>query len=110
MNDDNVFGKVITAFVTALISILVIVTLLGGFGRILGREFSKYDEETRRQVVNESKTFQDGTAQNIDRLCLEWERTGNDSVARSIRHRTSGYTGELPDYVQDCVNKARNLK
>lgn len=94
----------------ALVLILTVFTLLGGWGAVMGRVFGEYNEETRRIVQEESRAYQEGMAQNLDKLCLEWDRTGNPAIAQSIRHRSSGYKGELPQYVQECVDLARKVK
>lgn len=84
--------------------------LVGGFYMVVGREFGKYAEETRTQIMEESRTYNEGMAQNLDKLCLEWDREGSKAIAQSIRHRSSGYKGELPPHVQQCVDAARKVK
>lgn len=105
--DDDEISLYVWGGIAALLIALTVFTLIGGWSLIVGREFSKFGEETRRQVQEESRAYQEGTAQNLDKLCLEWERTGNAAVAQSIRHRSAGFKGELPDYIQQCVNLAR---
>lgn len=76
----------------------------------LGRALGIFGEETRRIVQEESRAYQEGMARNIDELCLEWDESGrapDDPVRYTIRHRVSGYKGELPSHVQSCVNEAR---
>lgn len=107
MKDDDNFGPLLWCGIGAVLLAFTAFVALGGLSRIVGREFSKYDEETRRQVQEESRAYQEGMAQNLDKLCLEWERTSNPAVAQSIRHRVAGYNGELPDYIQKCVDLAR---
>lgn len=102
------FGWIIAGF--ALVLTFVTFTLLGGFSRIVGREFQKFDEETRAQVMEQSRSYNEGMAQNIDALCLEWDTSGNTAIAQSIRHRSSGYKGVLPPHVQQCVDAARKVK
>lgn len=106
-DEEDGFGLIVWGGIAALLVGLAVFTLIGGWSMIVGREFSKYGEETRRQVQEGSRAYQEGMAQNLDKLCLEWERTGNSAVAQSIRHRAAGYNGELPDYIQQCVNLAR---
>lgn len=84
--------------------------LLGILFRTVGREFQKYDEETRAQVVEQSRAYNEGMAKNLDKLCVEWELTNNAAVAQSIRHRASGYKGELPPHIQNCLDAARKVK
>ena len=112
MDDKDEFpiGGAIAIGLVGLIFLLSLLYFTGGLNRIVGREFSKFDEETRRQVQEESRAYQEGMAQNLDRLCLEWDRTGNAAIAQSIRHRTASYNGELPQHVQACVDLARNVK
>ena len=112
LNDKNelTIGGVLTLAFAGLMLLVTVIYLLNGLDRIVGREFAKFDEETRRQVQEESRAYQEGMAQNLNKLCLEWERSGNTAIARAIRHRSAGYSGELPDHVQQCVNQARNQK
>ena len=93
--------------ILALIAIVALITFTGWLVAIVGREFAQFDEETRRLTQEESRAYQEGMAQNLDKLCLEWETTGNDAIARAIRHRVSAYKGELPAHVQQCVDRAR---
>lgn len=108
-NEDNL-GLWILGGIAALVAVLVVVTLFVGWGAIFGREVGKFNEESRRQIQEESRAYQGGMAQNLDKLCLEWERTGNTAVARSIRHRSADFKGELPQHVQECVDLARKVK
>lgn len=111
MDDEELgIGWIVGGAFAALALLLALIGLLGGYGAVMGRVFGQYNEETRRLVQEESRAYQEGAAQNLDKLCLEWERTGNSAVAQSIRHRAAGYNGELPDHVQQCVNLARNVK
>lgn len=105
---DNL-GVWVLGSVLALILAVAVITLLSGWGAIWGRTLGKFNEESRRQIQEESRAYQEGMAQNIDKLCLEWERTGNSAVAQSIRHRTAGYNGKLPEHLQQCVNLARKV-
>lgn len=106
-DDDNIK---IAYGLTAIFLIIIIATLLAAYGSFTGRIFGKYREETRTQIVEQSRAYQEGMAQNLDKLCLEWERDGHKAIAQSIRHRSSGYKGELPPHVQQCVNAARKVK
>jgi hypothetical protein len=96
--------------VLALMVAVIAFTFFGGWSLIVGREFGKFAEESRRQIQEESRAYNEGMAQNIDRLCLEWERTSNPAIAQAIRHRTAGYKGEFPQHVQQCVDLARKVK
>lgn len=94
----------------SVITTVAIIILLSGGNAIWNRTLGKFNEESRRQIQEESRAYQEGMAQNLDRLCLEWERTGNVAIARSIRHRAAGYSGDLPDHVRACLTLARNVK
>lgn len=105
--EDTGFGLVFWGTIVAVIGVLALIYLIVGTNLIVGREFSKFAEETRRQVFEESRSYQEGMAQDLDRLCLEWQTTDNAAIATSIRHRSSGFKGELPTHIQECVDKAR---
>lgn len=91
-----------------LVVFLALVTLLGGYGAFMNRTFGVYGEETRRIIQEESRAYNEGMANNLDDLCREWQVSGNDAIAASIRQRSAGYKGELPEHVQECVDSARN--
>jgi hypothetical protein len=103
-------GKVIAAFIGALVVGLLFITFVIGWGVLIGREAGIYNEESRRIIQNESRAFQEGMAQNLDKLCLEYDMSGNVAIAAAIRHRVAGYNGTLPEHVQDCVDNVRNVK
>lgn len=106
-DDDPGPGSYILGLCILILLVLCILWFFGGLNMVVGREFAKYGEETRRQVFETSRTYQEGMAQNIDNLCLEYDRTGNVAILSSIRQRTAGYNGEFPDHLKDCVAKAR---
>lgn len=107
MNDEDEISAWVWCGIVAFAMAIVVISLTIGWGAIFGREVGKFREESRRQIQEESRAYQEGMAQNLDKLCLEWERTGNPAVAQSIRHRVAGYNGQLPDYIQKCVDLAR---
>lgn len=99
----------ISGLLLAFIIFLVLASAAIMYFAVFGRQVGKYNEETRRQIYEESRAYNEGMAQNLDKLCLEWETSGNAAVAQSIRHRVSGFNGELPDHIQQCVNLARKV-
>lgn len=110
MKDEDEFPMWVLGAVIAFVAVVTVVSLTVGWGAIFGRELGKFNEESRRQIQEESRAYQSGMAQNLDRLCLEWERTSNPAIAQSIRHRSADFKGDLPQHVQECVNLARKAK
>jgi len=110
MDDKDEWIKLFWGGVIGLILFIAIISLTVGWSAIFGRELGKFNEETRRQIQEESRAYQTGTAQNLDKLCLEWDRTGNPAIAQSIRHRSADFKSELPQHIQECVDLARKVK
>jgi uncharacterized protein YcbK (DUF882 family) len=93
---------------------ILIVALLYGFGvmgMVWNRLASPVQEETRRQSYDQSRTYQQGMAVDLDELCRQW-RTATDvqtkaGLADTIRLRAAPYRGELPPQVTRCLEEIR---
>jgi len=72
-------------FVLAIIAIFV----FGGLG--IYKYFAPAKEEIRREVYEETKSYQDGTIRDLDNLRLEWlkaEGTNKTAIADIALHRS----------------------
>ena len=91
--------------------VLVLGAATNWFGLVAGRPMAKYAEETRRQVYDESRSYQQGMAVDLDELCRERKLSADEGqkavLAETIRLRSARYTGGLPSHIKDCLNEVR---
>lgn len=108
-DDDTEFRLAVVGGCLAVLVVIIGILLLTGVGAVFGRYLGIYNEESRRQIHQESQAHQDGMAQNLDNLCREWrsetDGTAKAGIASSIRHRHAAYRGELPDHIQSCIEE-----
>ena len=108
--DDNL-SFILVAGAFAFIVFILAMTLLGGWAAIFGREVGKYNEESRRQIYEESATYNQGMAVDLDNLCRQWRaaKTADEKagLADTINLRSASYTGKLPKHVTACLKKVR---
>ncbi len=112
MNDNDGFQPwhIIVGVVAAIALILFVFTMLGGFGRVIGREFKKFDAETNAQVYDESRQFQQGINRDLARYCREWKTAdgvAKNAVATLIQDTASTYQGELTPANSKCVEDTK---
>ena len=97
---------ILVGIFSAIALFLLVFTLLGGFGRIIGREFKKYDAETNAQVYDTSRQFQQGINRDLARYCREWktaEGAAKSAVATLIQDTASTFQGKLSETNSECV-------
>ena len=102
-----------------LLSLGVLVLLLAvglatsWFGLVVDRPMQKYQEETRKEVYDTSRQFQQGTNRDIARYCEQMRDadtpTAKKAVAALIRSTASTYEGPLSDDNSTCVNEAKGF-
>jgi hypothetical protein len=97
----------------ALVLVLVLGLGLGWFGMITGRPMAKYQEETRTQVYDQSRSYQQGANRDIARYCQQMRTepgtSGKKAIAALIRSTMSTYDGPLSPDNQDCVSEAKGI-
>jgi hypothetical protein len=112
MNDDTDELRVwLIGGVVALLVIVALTTLLGGWAAITGRMFGVYNEETRKQIYDSSRQYQQGTNRDLSRYCYQM-RTASSPAAKSavadlIRSTASTYNGSLSPENQSCLNEVQ---
>lgn len=83
------------------------------FGLVTQRPINKYQEETRAQVYDTSRRYQQGTNRDIARYCEQMRTASNDAskkaVGALIRSTVSTYEGPLTPDNQDCVIEAKEI-
>lgn len=90
---------------------LIALTIIGTWALFFNRPAAKYAEETRRQVYDESRSYRQGMAVDLDELCRQRKLATDEGqkaiLADTIRLRSARFTGELPSHVKDCLNEVR---
>lgn len=110
MDDEISPGRIIKYAFFALIALLLIGWTTSWFGLVTQRPMAKYQEETRKEVYDTSRQYQQGTNRDVARYC-EQMRTADTpaakkAVAALIRSTLSTYDGPLSDDNRDCASEA----
>jgi hypothetical protein len=109
MNDDEetaVWGVILVG-----LGAIVLVIGIACVSLLLGRPFGKYAEETRAQVYDTSRQFQQGTNRDIARYCEQMRTAksgGRTAVAALIRSTADTYSGPLSPDDQACLAEAKD--
>lgn len=66
-------------------------------------------EDVRREIYENTRSFQDGKHQELNKLYFEHakaDETGKSAVCATVRHSMSGYKGQLTleekRFIKDC--------
>ena len=99
------------AGVVMLIALVIAGWGLGWFSLITGRPMAKYSEETRKEVYDTSRQYEQGTNRDIARYC-EQMRGADSSASRKavaglIRSTASTFDGRLTDDNTACIAEAK---
>lgn len=94
----------------AMIALLLLGWGTSWFGLVTQRPMAKYQEETRKEVYDTSRQYQQGTNRDVARYC-EQMRTAptpeaKKATAALIRSTLSTYDGPLSADNKDCANEA----
>lgn len=103
------WGIVVVLGVVAFLAILG--WALGWFGLATQRPMAKYAEETRAQVYDTSRQYQQGTNRDLARYCREWRAAQGpaaNAVADLIRSTADTYEGELTEANRRCLEEVGN--
>jgi hypothetical protein len=97
--------------VMAFILFIVLLLVLNVLGVPIGRWFGIQQEETRREIYETSRSYNQGMAVDLDSLCREMhtnpDAQAKAALADTIRLRSARFTGELPEHVQTCLKEVR---
>lgn len=84
---------------------------LGWFSLATQRPMAKYSEETRQEVYDTSRQYQQGTNRDLARYCEQMRgattAAARKAVAALIRSNASTYDGPLSPDNQACVTEAQ---
>lgn len=102
VNDGWKYGPQVAVLVVAIVAILA-----GGFFGIR-KVLLPAEEQLRREVYEESKSYRDGTVRDLDNLRLQWlaaDSTHRAAIAATARHRVADFPREdLPERVREWVD------
>ena len=80
-------------------------------GLLFNRHAAPYSEETRALTYDNSRTYNQGMAVDLDELCRQRKLASDEGakavLADTIRLRSARHTGQLPSHVQECLNEVR---
>lgn len=103
--------KVIAVSLLALVGFLLLGIGTSWFGLVVQRPMAKYSEETRAQVYDTSRQYNQGTNRDVARYCEQMRtadtEAGKSAVAALIRSTVSTFDGVLSDDNKDCVSEAK---
>src|SRR5437868_154674 len=110
MDDEISLKKIAGIAALVFIGLLLLGWATSWFGLVTQRPMAKYQEETRKEVYDTSRQFQQGTNRDVARYC-EQMRTADTpaakkAVAALIRSTLSTYDGPLSDDNRSCASEA----
>ena len=95
------------------IGAIAIVMGIGWVGLSAERPMDKYGEETRKEVYDTSRQYEQGTNRDIARYCEQMRNADNQSarkaVAELIRSNLSTYDGLLTRENETCSEEAKGI-
>jgi hypothetical protein len=88
-------SQIVLAVAGAVAAIFALTWLAQGNDFFLYKVFAPKYEEARRETFEESKAYNDGMAQELLQLQLDYPRAANqsekDAIASVVLHKTAGY-------------------
>jgi hypothetical protein len=102
--------KYVVIGLIALIGVLGLGLATSWFGLVTQRPIAKYSEETRTQVYDTSRQYQQGTNRDVARYCEQMRNAptsaAKKAVSALIRSTLSTYDGPLSTDNKDCASEA----
>lgn len=90
----------------AIVGVLLLGTATSRFGLAVQRPMAKYAEETRAQVYDTSRQFNQGVNRDVARYCRQWHEaddSGKKAVADLIASTLDTFQGQLTPLNQQCA-------
>jgi hypothetical protein len=114
-DNDGISGKqILLGFVLLLVVCLALDWIFAGENFVLYRFFAPREEAVRRQVYEQTKSFQDGSKRRLGDLCSQEEKAdeGHKPMINDIIvHEFASWDLEqIPDYLRSCVATARSKR
>lgn len=103
--------QIIAGVVLFIVAILALAWIVQGNDFFMYKYFAPKYEQTRRQVFEQTRSFNQGMVQELENMQLEYLKTtdlnAKAAMASIILHRASGYNlndpivpGDLRDFIQ----------
>lgn len=101
--------KIALLFLAVFIGILALGWVVEGDALLMDKTFSPKHEDVRRATFEESKSYNEGVAQELRSAQLDYARakttTERQAIASYVLHQTGGYdTSRLPPNLQSFVS------
>lgn len=101
MNEENTLAAVVIG-VLAILAVLGVAILIW-FGLLVGRPMQKYAEETRSQVYEQSRAYQQGLKIDLADLCRQMAQT-DDAQSKAAISETIRLRADRAGVNAPCVN------
>ena len=107
--------QVALASVGALVGLIALIWVIQGNDFFLYKTFAPKYEEVRRETFEETKSYTQGTIQELQQLQLDYVKAGNqeekDALASVILRRTADFDdSKLPDDLAAFVREIKVSK
>jgi Tfp pilus assembly protein PilO len=110
MDEDISIKKIAAIGLLVVLALLLLGWATSWFGLVTQRPMAKYQEETRKEVYDTSRQYQQGTNRDVARYCEQMRTADNPAakkaVAALIRSTLSTYDGPLTEDNKDCAQEA----
>ncbi len=111
--DEDDFEDSALAGVAIIFIFVVVVIAVGWMFATSNRPLAKYQEETRRQTFETSRTYIDGKNKTINDYCMNMQPATDEiqrkAIARWIKSESENFSGNLNPSAQSCVSQANNV-
>lgn len=108
---ESIAPRVLGIIVATVVVLCGVGWIAEGSEFFLAKVFAPKEEAVRRETFEQSKAYQEGVAQDLEQLRIEYARARSaderQAIAAAARHKASGYTGSLPADVQAFVDQVR---
>jgi hypothetical protein len=111
MLEDHPVRLIVSAVVLAVAVALGLGWFVQGNNFFLYKVFAPAQEQVRREVYEQTKSYKQGSVQRLSTLCdqvVSADDNHKTLLNAQIKQEFAEWnTGDVPDYLQACLNKAR---
>ncbi len=91
----------------ATVGIATLLFAVQGFGLFNLKFWGIKYENARREIFEQTKSYNHGMIRDLENLCLAYEeaetKSHKNAIKATIQHRMSAFDGELPRHVRNCL-------
>jgi hypothetical protein len=103
--------KIVGGVFAAIVVVLALSWVFTGNDFFLYKFFAPRQEAVRRQVFEETKSYNQGMIQELENMMVQYssaDKTGKDTICSVVRHRTADFPrdripGHLLGFVNGCT-------